>query len=97
MYPISITAEDIETIVTLHNEFRRKVANGEEMRGDPGPQPSASNMREIVPSWFIEKIQNPLIRYLFFQIWDEELATLAQVHAQQCVFEHDTCRDVRRF
>jgi len=30
-------------------------------------------------------------------IWDNELATMAQAHAQQCVFQHDTCRDVSRF
>ena len=28
--------------------FRARVARGEETRGSPGPQPSASNMREMV-------------------------------------------------
>lgn len=30
-----------------------------------------------------------------FQIWDDELATVAQAHADQCEFEHD-CSDCRR-
>ena len=45
---IKISKEDQETIVNKHNELRRKVAKGEETRGEPGPQPSASNMRELV-------------------------------------------------
>ena len=45
---IRISKEDQETIVKIHNDLRRKVAKGEETRGDPGPQPSASNMRELV-------------------------------------------------
>ena len=30
-------------------------------------------------------------------MWDEELANGAQVHAQQCLFAHDTCRDVSKY
>ena len=29
------------------------------------------------------------------QVWDEELARVAQAHADQCLFEHD-CADCRR-
>ena len=29
------------------------------------------------------------------QVWDEELAAVAQAHADQCKFEHD-CADCRR-
>ena len=35
------------TIVDIHNKFRAKVANGQETRGRPGPQPAASNMLEL--------------------------------------------------
>ena len=38
---------DPEEVVRLHNNWRRKVAKGEEERGSPGPQPSASNMRKM--------------------------------------------------
>jgi len=55
--------------------FRAKIANGKERRGRPGPQPPASNMKEMV--------------------WDDELAAVAQAHADQCMFEHD-CSDCRR-
>ena len=37
-----------EHIVKLHNELRSKVANGKEDRGIDGPQPRATNMRELV-------------------------------------------------
>ncbi|GFG39137.1 hypothetical protein Cfor_06445, partial [Coptotermes formosanus] len=30
-------------------------------------------------------------------VWDEELATVAQRWANQCTFQHDTCRSVARF
>ncbi|GFG39604.1 hypothetical protein Cfor_02878, partial [Coptotermes formosanus] len=40
---------DKQTIVDLHNNLRRQVAQGTESRGNPGPQPSAANMRKI--SW----------------------------------------------
>ncbi|KZS11284.1 putative Venom allergen [Daphnia magna] len=73
----SVGADEIKIILKAHNDYRRQVAQGLETRGNPGPQPSASNMRQL--------------------IWDEELAVMAQTHAQQCVFEHDTCRDVSRF
>jgi hypothetical protein len=39
---------DKQTIVDLHNNLRRQVAQGTESRGNPGPQPSAANMRKIV-------------------------------------------------
>ena len=31
----------------LHNQLRAKLARGEEIRGHPGPQPSASNMMQM--------------------------------------------------
>lgn len=42
-------AEQAE-IVRVHNEFRARVANGQERRGRPGPQPSAADMEEMVSS-----------------------------------------------
>ena len=32
----------------VHNKLRAKLANGLELRGNPGPQPSASNMMQLV-------------------------------------------------
>lgn len=73
----NVTTAEIPIILKAHNDYRRRVAKGLETRGLPGPQPAASNMREL--------------------IWDDELAVMAQTHAQQCVYEHDTCRNVARF
>jgi len=39
---------DKQTIVDTHNNLRRKVAKGQESRGNPGPQPPAANMRQLV-------------------------------------------------
>ena len=35
---------------------------------------------------------------ILFQIWDDELARVAQKHADQCVFQHDCaeCRKIRK-
>lgn len=48
--PLNFTVTDKAAIVNYHNTLRRKVAKGQELRGTPGPQPTASNMREIVRS-----------------------------------------------
>ena len=43
----------------LHNELRAQVARGEEIRGHPGPQPSASNMMQMVSA----------LEWIVFSIW----------------------------
>ena len=45
---MKMTAADKTVILQVHNSLRRKVANGLETRGNPGPQPAAANMRELV-------------------------------------------------
>ena len=45
----------------LHNQKRMHIANGLEERGDPGPQPSAANMMELVSLRFMKTF---LIDYL---------------------------------
>ncbi|KAJ8983273.1 hypothetical protein NQ317_007173 [Molorchus minor] len=45
--PIHFTPEEIAAIVDIHNTLRNRVAMGSEKRGDPGPQPAASNMRIV--------------------------------------------------
>ena len=47
-YPIGISALEKQNIVGIHNDYRRRVASGQEPRGSTGAQPSASNMREMV-------------------------------------------------
>ena len=43
----------------LHNELRAQVARGEEIRGHPGPQPSASNMMQMVSVLLSQWAENP--------------------------------------
>jgi hypothetical protein len=43
---------DQQVILSKLNSLRRYVANGLELRGNPGPQPPASNMREL--RWDVE-------------------------------------------
>ena len=45
---IMIMVMMIEVIVDLHNQYRARVARGQESRGSGGPQPSAANMRQLV-------------------------------------------------
>ncbi|XP_054004532.1 venom allergen 3 homolog [Hylaeus anthracinus] len=40
--------KDIETILYSHNFYRNTVANGDERRGNPGPQPPAKYMMEMI-------------------------------------------------
>ena len=44
----TINATEQAIIIDAHNNYRRYVAKGLETRGNPGPQPGASNMRELV-------------------------------------------------
>ena len=48
--PISrgVTPAEIATILDVHNNYRAKIARGEERRGSPGPQPPAANMKIMV-------------------------------------------------
>jgi hypothetical protein len=51
IYPAASTvgSTDIATILKVHNIYRQRVALGLETQGSPaGPQPKASNMRELV-------------------------------------------------
>ncbi|KAI4504389.1 hypothetical protein M0802_000860 [Mischocyttarus mexicanus] len=41
------TEEEKKLIVNEHNRFRQKVAQGLETRGNPGPQPAASDMNNL--------------------------------------------------
>lgn len=43
-----LDGEDIETILDSHNLYRVVIANGKESRGNPGPQPAARTMMELV-------------------------------------------------
>ena len=43
-----LSTADQQEIVNKHNALRRQVAKGLETQGRPGPQPSATNMREMV-------------------------------------------------
>lgn len=47
-FAVNFTAAGKAAIVSYHNTLRRQVAKGLEKRGTPGPQPAASNMRELV-------------------------------------------------
>lgn len=40
--------DDIETVLDSHNLYRVVIANGKENRGNPGPQPAARTMMELV-------------------------------------------------
>jgi hypothetical protein len=43
-----VTDADIKTILKVHNDYRRKIAQGLETQGSPGPQPKAANMKQLV-------------------------------------------------
>lgn len=42
----------------------------------------------------MEILQN-ILNWVVLQVWDTELAAVAQMRAKQCIFEHD-CSDCRR-
>ncbi|XP_011863897.1 PREDICTED: venom allergen 5 2-like [Vollenhovia emeryi] len=44
----TLDEEDIETVLDSHNLYRVLVANGREYRGNPGPQPAARTMMELI-------------------------------------------------
>ena len=44
----NLTEDEKMLVMDLHNQKRMQIANGLEKRGDPGPQPPAANMMELV-------------------------------------------------
>lgn len=97
----NLDEDDIEIVLDSHNLYRVVIANGKESRGNPGPQPAASAMMELVEKskharyLIIYPGGRRLKRHLFRQIWDDELAVIARRWALQCkLFEKDQCRDV---
>lgn len=48
-----VSGADINTILAMHNNLRKRVAQGLDVRGSPGPQPTASNMRQLVIFYII--------------------------------------------
>nr|CAD7446285.1 unnamed protein product [Timema bartmani] len=46
--PRPLSQEEKEIIVNIHNRMRSDVALGKEMEGEPGPQPQASDMMQMV-------------------------------------------------
>ncbi|XP_012251304.2 venom allergen 3-like [Athalia rosae] len=44
-----LTSSEIQSLVDKHNELRTNVAEGRETRGNPGPQPAATDMKTL--SW----------------------------------------------
>ncbi len=51
-----LTPSDRDAILAAHNALRSRVASGQETRGDPGPQPSATNMFRMKWSAELAKI-----------------------------------------
>ncbi|XP_043468877.1 venom allergen 5-like [Leptopilina heterotoma] len=45
---VGLTASQRNEVLTVHNNFRRQVASGGERRGNPGPQPRARHMPNMV-------------------------------------------------
>ena len=43
-----VSQAEKDEIVRVHNEFRSRLASGRERRGRPGPQPSATDMEQMV-------------------------------------------------
>ena len=55
-----MSPSDQQSIVAAHNELRSKVAQGQETRGRPGPQPPAADMMEM--SWDNELAQSKILK-----------------------------------
>ncbi|XP_046416364.1 venom allergen 5-like [Neodiprion fabricii] len=45
--PAPLSSDEKAEIVAHHNQLRQRVASGQETRGRPGPQPPASDMKEL--------------------------------------------------
>ncbi|XP_067002477.2 venom allergen 5.02-like [Anabrus simplex] len=77
LYLRGVDSNQRNAILNKHNELRDKVARGQETRGSPGGQPTASNMKKLT--------------------WSDELASIAQRWADQCEYQHDTCRNTETY
>jgi hypothetical protein len=48
-----LTRSEQFEILDLHNRLRAKLAGGHERRGNPGPQPSAADMMQMVSATIV--------------------------------------------
>ena len=70
-------------VVEAHNRLRQRLG-----AGIVSGQPRAVNMRRmVIYSTGVKLEQNR-------QVWDEELAKIARIWAEQCHIGHDSFRDV---
>ncbi|XP_034942680.1 venom allergen 5.02-like [Chelonus insularis] len=51
-----LDTEEVKSILHQHNLYRNFVASGQEIRGNPGPQPPAKNMMELMWDSELEKL-----------------------------------------
>ena len=86
-----LSCAEKEEIVSMHNRLRQRVATGA-VRG----QPLARNMRQMVKLHCCH-LSIGAVPVLFLQVWDEELAAVAQRWADQCDRGHDKSRNVGSF
>ena len=47
-----MTEKEKKIILDIHNKLRSRIAGGGERRGQPGPQPGASNMKIMVSTFY---------------------------------------------
>lgn len=66
----ALTKVEKDAVLNLHNKLRKVVADGKETRGNPGPQPAAKYMPDLVIEYDIhithsiiysQYLSNPLI------------------------------------
>nr|CAD7573161.1 unnamed protein product [Timema californicum] len=98
--PRPLSQEEKEVILNIHNRMRSDVALGKEVKGDPGPQPQASDMMQMRSQPHSYDMRNPVIMVPIHSptnVWDDELARIAQQWADQCTPVHDDCRNVDIF
>lgn len=57
-YGGGLSQAEKNALLNRHNQLRQWVAQGRETRGNPGPQPAAKNMQNMVLKFFKLKFLN---------------------------------------
>lgn len=89
---LELSEEDRQLILNEHNQLRNKIASGQEIGFS-----TASMMSTMVSFNLTFKIFPIYVKFLSFQIWNNELAKLAELNARTCTFAHDQCRNTEKF
>lgn len=85
----SLTSQEQQAVLNLHNTYRQDLAQGKLKNGKGMMFPSTANMPKLV-NFFYYTFYITLKNVFFFLTYDRALESIAQAWTDKCVYKHST-------